>query len=35
MDKINVEELKQYFFGGLSVPVQIQDKPAVVAAVKK
>jgi hypothetical protein len=35
MDKINVEELKQYFFGGLSLPAQIQDKPAVVTAVKK
>ena len=35
MDKINVEELKQYFFGGLSLPVQAQDKPVVVAAAQK
>ena len=35
MDKVNVEELKQYFFGGLSLPVQVQEKPVVVASVQK
>ena len=35
MDKINVEELKQYFFGGLSLPVQVQEKPIAAASVQK
>jgi hypothetical protein len=35
MEKINVEELKQYFFGGLSLPAQVQEKPVVVAAAQK
>jgi hypothetical protein len=35
VEKINVEELKQYFFGNLPLPAQVQEKPVIVVAAQK